>query len=122
MKSVIESGTSPIEGKGKFPRYKDPKRYPGKLKKPTPVNLKLTGEFLDALTADVVQGDYGKAVEIYYAGDQEVKEQGHREGSNGQPSRPTLPALKGEQFSARIRKLYTDILRKRVLDVLKGEG
>ena len=36
MKELIASGESPIEGKGSFPAYKNPARYPGKL---SPRNL-----------------------------------------------------------------------------------
>jgi len=123
MKNVISSGISPIEGVGKFPQYKNPKRYPGNKKSRTPVNLSLTGAFQDALTYKSVDADSGKATEIFYKGNkEEIKERGHREGANGQPKRPTLPADSGQNFSARIRLIYTNLIRDRILKVLKGES
>lgn len=127
MKDRILAGQSPIEGKGKFERYKNPDKYPGKRKPKSPVNLRLSGDFLDALTHEVKSGDSGMETYIFYEGSDgqgvsnDVKEQGHRKGANGQPERPTLPQDQ-EKFHVNIRKVYTDIYRKRILDVLKGKG
>ena len=122
MKSLIAVGSSPIDGKGKFPKYKDPKRYPGKRKAHSPVNLHLSGKFLEALKSDVISGNYGYGASIFFEGDdQEIKEKGHREGANGQPKRPTIPASKGQEFVASIEILYTNIFRNRILRVLNGE-
>ena len=41
MKRLIATGQSPIKGNGRFPAYKDPKKYPGKRKSRSPVNLAL---------------------------------------------------------------------------------
>lgn len=122
MKSRIAAGISPIDGRGKYERYKDPKKYPGKQKPKSPVNLELTGKFLDALSYELKSGDSGVETYIYYSGDKEnLKEKGHRVGANGQPSRPTIPG-NGEKFDAVITKTFTDIYKKRILDVLKGKG
>jgi nucleoid DNA-binding protein len=115
MKDAILSGSSPIDGKGKFPPYKDPKKYPGELKPKTPVNLTLTGKFLRSLGFKTYQsssGGYG--TEIGYSQREEVKERGHREGANKQPKRPTIPSKQGEKFSAKIQKVIADIYKARL--------
>lgn len=122
MKTLVASGVSPIEGKGKFPAYKNPRKYPGTRKSKTPVNLKLSGDFLNGLKHSPVKGEHGYEASIYYRSDQEPKEKGHMEGANGQPKRPTLPVDKGQEFTARIRLLYTNLIRERIFRLLKGEG
>ena len=114
IKADIAAGKSPIEGKGNFPPYKNPKKYPGKRKPARPVNLFLLGQFQGALrfTTNVTK----TAISIFYSGRlAEKKEEGHRIGWNKQPKRPSLP--KGdEQFNAGIRKkisaMIDDAVRK----------
>lgn len=123
MREVIAKGVSPIRGLGKFPRYINPNRYPGNRKSKTPVNLKLTGDFLDALSFTPVTDKYGYATQIFYSGkSEEMKERGHREGANGQPERPTIPADKGQQFIRQIEDAYVEILSDRIFQVIKGSG
>lgn len=122
MKEMIASGISPIEGKGKFPRYKDPKKYPGSKKSKSPVDLRLKGDFLESLTHDEKPASFGYNTEIHYSQKEEIKERGHRAGANGQPSRPTLPTRSGEDFAVRIRQKFISIMRERIFDVLKGRG
>lgn len=119
MKNMISKGISPILDQGRFPAYKNPERYPGKLKNKRPVNLKLSGSFLDSLKYKAVTSKSGYATEIFYKGKkQNLKEQGHRDGANGQPSRPTIPQ-DGEQFAARIKRLYSKIYKDRINRILK---
>jgi hypothetical protein len=123
MKRLIASGQSPIKGNGRFPAYKDPKKYPGKRKSKTPVNLELTGEFLDDLTSKAISDPAGYATRVTYDGQKsQDKERGHREGANGQPKRPTLPAASGEDFAVSIKTRYTKTIRDRIIAVLKGKG
>lgn len=122
IKDTVSRGVSPIDKEGKFPRYKNPKRYPGGLKPISPVNLKLSGDFLNALTHRIVPSEFGKGTEIFFTNNQEVKERGHRNGANGQPERPMLPTERGEDFIRQIRKIYQDYYRQRIIAVLKGEG
>ncbi len=79
-------------------------------KKPRPVNLHLTGDFLNQLRS-VVIGTAGKmGLEIgFFPGSRDangveasVKEQGHREGANGQPQRPIIP-INTEDFNQSIQ-------------------
>lgn len=119
MKDEISSGSSPIKGRGQFPAYKNPDKYPGKRKSHTPVNLELTGAMLAALSSSTVANDSGYAAKISYkTNSARQKEQGHREGVNKQPKRPTLPSDR-EQFIDSIKKIYTDIIRVRLAKLLK---
>jgi hypothetical protein len=121
MKSMISKGISPIFGNGRFPTYKNPKRYPGDIKSRTPVNLKLTGDFQDSLRFTTFVNPSGFGTRVGYDGDKEqLKEQGHREGVNGQPKRPTIPNQdSGERFASRIELIYTRIYKRRIADLLK---
>lgn len=119
-KTMIARGSSPIRGgsvTGRFPAYKNPESYPGKRKPKTPVNLTLTGKFLNAFRHKVVSAAgeslKGFIPEIGFFSDKEaLKEQGHREGANGQPSRPIIPnASIGERWAATIEDKYMRIVR-----------
>lgn len=123
MKSRIARGQSPIQGNGRFPRYKNPSKYPGNKKPHRPVNLELTGQFLNSLqpTANArLANPLQRSVRIGFTNTlARKKEQGHREGVNGQPSRPIIPDQNaGERLLARIRlraqNEYLGILRKRL--------
>lgn len=117
MKQMISKGLSPIKGNGRFPAYKDPDKYPGKRKNKRPVNLYLTGEFLDSLKFIPKSSKSGFDTVIYYDGkESELKEQGHREGANGQPLRPTIPQG-GEKFAETIRIAFSKIYRQRLKDL-----
>lgn len=115
MKGLISKGISPVRGgeaKTKFPAYINPKKYPGKKKPRTPVNLHLKGDFLEALKYRVVERAFGWAVELgYFDSKQAVKEKGHREGANGQPHRPTIPiATNDERFAASVEQPYLKVI------------
>lgn len=126
MKKLIKKGISPIraqDGGGKFKRYKPSylaqiKRSNGIFseKKKTPVNLKLTGKFLRALTSEPRRDGRGFGTRIFYRGKKEqLKEQGHRDGANGQRKRPTLPQGSEKWRSAiekQFKKIYVDAMRK----------
>lgn len=106
MKSLIKRGTSPVRGGGfglRFPPYKDTSKYPGTRKAHKPVNLRLTGKFLRNLKLRPIKN----GIEIGYSDSKQAdKEQGHREGQNEQPKRPTIPiAKKRENFAPSIVKL-----------------
>lgn len=115
MLSLIAVGQSPIKGSGRFPAYKNPKKYPGKRKPARPVNLSLEGDFLADLSFRPVAGAYGYDTEIFYASElSQKKEQGHRVGVKGQPKRPTLPEKRGEEFAVRIQAIIKEIYKRRI--------
>lgn len=114
MKEMISRGSSPIAGNGRFPAYKNRKKYPGKQKPATPVNLYLTGKFLSQLVAQVspVRGNIRIGFNSKYG---KTLEQGHREGAKGQPSRPIIPEENerlAKPIRAAILELYTNAVRK----------
>lgn len=119
VKAEIAKGNSPIEGNGKFPAYKKPKNYPGNRKPHTPVNLYLSGDFQDSLTYSVYLTKSGFGTILGYSGNQEVKEEGHRKGKNGQPKRPSLPSKSGEDFIAKIRKVFFNFYQERINSIFK---
>jgi hypothetical protein len=116
IKEEIARGLSPLTRR-KFPRYKNPDRYPGDRKPHQPVNLELTGKFLSDLKIDsVVTSGRDITVNLYYAGAKSpLIEQGHREGANGQPRRPTIP--QGDENFSRfltkeIESAYVTLIEK----------
>lgn len=121
MKRLIRGGISPIKSIGRFPGYKNPDRYPGERKPKRPVNLTLTGKFLDALTFETIKVKSGYAPRIGYdSPKEEAKERGHREGANGQPERPTIPSVsKGEEFAATIGRIISAIFKERIKQILR---
>lgn len=121
MLDLIAKGTSPIKGAGRFPGYKNPAKYPGDLKAKRPVNLLLSGDFLKALDYDVNTFKHGYNTTIYYKGDEDKKESGHREGVHGQPKRPTIP-VKGEEFVVVIQRIVSKIFKDRINQLLKLAG
>lgn len=143
MVELISRGISPIEGKGRFPAYKwagklndirkklgaknskkisraiKATKYPYSAmdeypnKRVRPVNLTLSGKFLEDLQPRVS----GKKLKIgYHDNLSSKKESGHREGVNGQPKRPTIP-IGNEKLNASVYKeilnTLDSILRKK---------
>lgn len=84
------------------------KDFPNKRNRP--VNLYLSGKMLADLTYEKLKTIAG--VEIgYFDRESQLKEQGHREGANGQPKRPTIP-IGSEKFSIRILKIAAAAFEK----------
>lgn len=121
MKRLIGAGISTIQGSGRFPSYKESyqRAIRGSLGKEhgktvRPVNLKLSGDFLSHLTSKVVSRGTQTTTEVgFYDSLSKLKEQGHRDGANGQKERPIIP-ISGERFSATVRKAVADVYRSRV--------
>ncbi len=107
IKEEIARGLSPLTRK-KFPKYKDPERYPGDRKAHAPVNLELSGDFLaDLKVKNVITSGKQIVVNLGYGSQKSRnKELGHRDGANGQPKRPTLPEG-NEDFSSFLNKELT---------------
>lgn len=118
MKGMISQGLSPIRGGDdattRLRSYLDPKKYPGKRKPRTPVNLFLTGKMLADLKAVPVQGSKGWLAEIGYRSEKEqLKEKGHRIGSDKARTkkRPTIPIFsRGERFAKRVEDTYLAVV------------
>lgn len=122
---LVERGISPIRGGGlggKFPPYKNPKRYPGKRKPHTPVNLWLSGKFLRSLKYRVLRFGKGYVAEIGFTSElSELKERGHRERANGQPKRPIIPvATNGERFARLVEDAYLKVVSQHIKRLVKS--
>lgn len=128
MKKLIRRGVSPMLRRAgsraqRFPKYKNPKRYPGKLKPHSPVNLKLDGDFLRDLSAssEAVSRPKGFGALIFYSTElSQKKESGHRTGQNSQPKRPTIPSRTGETFAPKIQKEITKFVNQAISKKTKG--
>jgi len=124
IRAMTEKGISPVRdggvgGSARFTKYKNPKKYPGDKKRQRPVNLRLTGDMMKSLKYDIVQNPKtGNDTDIYYSGNNYLKERGHREGVHGQPKRVTIPK-ENEQFAVRILRQIKKIYGNRVKLLLK---
>ena len=95
----------------KYP-YSAMKKYPNKRVRP--VNLYLSGAFLESLEA-IVLGAAGQfTIEVGFFRDSEaIKEIGHREGANGQPERPIIPVDR-EEFAQVIQDVIWQIIEEEI--------
>lgn len=76
-------------------------KYPSKRDRP--VNLYLSGRFLNDLRAKALK----RGLEFgFYTELSALKEQGHREGANGQPQRPIIP-IRNERLN---RSIYNRLI------------
>jgi hypothetical protein len=114
MKNMVEVGLSPILGNGRFPAYKNPNKYPGNRKPQRPVNLFLTGDFLNDLKSRNTKTTTGYVpVILFETKESQDKELGHRTGWNGQPKRPIIPdQRRNEQFAKVIEVGIIDRLKQ----------
>lgn len=109
IKGMISRGISPVEGKGNFPKYKNPKKYPGDLKPSNKPNLYLEGDLMGALTA-WLRGD-----RIYVGiedSEQEGKADANNRGLRGIPARRFIP-LRGERFAQTVMLAFRQAVKKR---------
>lgn len=108
----VGGGVSPVTGRA-FPKYKDPKKYPGKEKRKSPVNLELSGDMLDSLSVDQLSGT---KIRLTVSEDQMPKADNHNKFSaksqdTGVPARKFIPnAANGENFKPEIRKRIEQII------------
>lgn len=100
------------------------KEYRQGKKRPRPVNLWLTGDFLRALTFELKKLAGKAGIEIgWWEPKQAIKEKGHREGANGQPKRPTLPRGSerwNQTIQLDIMKLLRDAVSKAAKTAKRG--
>lgn len=98
--------------------YSVKSKYPNKQVRP--VNLKLSGDFLNALEFKIIRVSEGYGVDIgYFNNTQAIKERGHRDGANGQAKRPTIPR-NIERIATRIFQSAISIYKKRIQEILNS--
>lgn len=127
MKRMILSGISPVKGVRRFVQYaavrnKNQKDYPFSVKNKfpqkskTPVNLTLSGQFLDTLSYKA--NDKGSTIG-HIDPSRRTRDlfESHNDGLNKRvPQRKYLPNIRGEEYSVSImrliKKLYSDTIKK----------
>jgi hypothetical protein len=115
------SQKTPSRRKGKpkptgYP-YNVQKDFPNK--RPRPVNLFLSGDFLKMLKRIVTVGSQRPTLEIGFEDELSVKkEDGHRTGANGQAKRPIIPQG-NEKFAQRIQRVIQTTLNNSLEKYLK---
>jgi hypothetical protein len=116
VKDFTSKGISPIKGEARFASYKNPVRYPGKLKSTVPVNLRLTGDMLAALTSWITS----TSLFIGFRDDQENKKAlAHHTGTKDMAARPFIPMNEGEEFNVTITRKIRDIYSKALAVIIK---
>lgn len=117
-KELIASGQSPVRGEGRFERYKNREKYPGKLKNASPVNLELSGDMLRGYgyerkgKNDIVVG--------MVKGSSKVKEIAsyHNDGTPTIAQRQIVPK-EGQEWSPTIMRAIADGYSKRLVFLIK---
>lgn len=118
IKRSVDIGKSPVSTGGRFPAYKrggDPDGYPNSVKKRypnkrnRPVNLRLSGEFLDKALRYKTNPSKQALSIGFFDSKNAAKEQGHREGAKGQPKRPIIPQG-SEKFSLQVTQRIVDLM------------
>lgn len=131
MKNLIKKGISPVKEVGRYQPYasqrdNDPRKYPRSVRKKhpskreRPVNIKLSGQQLGALTSKTEQTSQGAQIKVGYLNSRlaQKKELGHASGVNNQPKRPTIPGS-NQNFQTSIVNKIIRLLRKAVLNKLE---
>lgn len=113
VEKYLDAGLSPVEGHGKFEKYKDPAKYPADEKSRLPVNLRLTGKMRAAIT-HWTEGDTLKFGIKKPDSPEGIRAGAHNEGTEHLPMRRFIPTEQGEKFKERInnavRKVYAKFL------------
>lgn len=116
VKKFILRGISPVFGERRYTAYKNPDKYPAGRKPKRPVNLKLSGDMLDALT---FRDRAGTGFELgWFGGKQGKKAYNHNNGDTV-PERRILPDKKGERFNASLTRFVRDFYIRLNSDILK---
>jgi len=120
---IKQGGREKSKSESALTALKNRKYYPDSVaadfpnKKRRPVNLYLSGDFLDNLGEIKKDRKLGKNfnVSMGFKGKFADYELGHREQHNGQGFRPIIPAKEGDEtFVVTIQKLYLDLIRQAI--------
>lgn len=125
--ALIDKGLSPVKGNRSFAKYKNPKKYPGKLKQSNKPNLKLTGEMLSNYKAKTsIRERLSVTVGIHKDASARSRLLAgvHNNGDNPNiVMRPFVPKQSdGETFTARINSAVRKLFREIIREALKKKG
>ncbi len=115
IKDSIAKGLSPVEGKRMFDKYKDPKKYPAKMKQSNKPNLFLSGDMLAEYKSWASKDPMGVFVGIHDSTDEEIKIRAlaNNNGTEHIPARRFIPWA-GENFIRKItletKKIFAEAL------------
>ncbi len=127
IKTSIARGLSPVKGQGRFEKYKDKDKYPGKKKGSRPVNLFLSGDMLSWYKAELVR--LGVSIGIVKSAPKDIKVRARAnnegvvyDGDNEDiehpfaiPPRRFIP-LTGEEYNVtimrKIKNIFADQIQK----------
>jgi hypothetical protein len=113
-RAMIDSGLSPVRGYGRFERYKDRKKYPGKQKDARPVNLYLSGEMLDKGYGFRRKGNESIEIGMVKGSEKRKKIAGyHNEGTDDMAMRRFIPQ-EGEEYAVRVMRVIRDQFSQRL--------
>lgn len=122
IKKLIASGRSPVQGFGRFDKYKDIKSYPGKQKANRPVNLFLTGEMLGFYQAVRISGrKLLIGISPFASGPAKIKATANNLGTEkeggGIKARRFVP-VGNETFTISVIRKLKDLYARRLKDIL----
>lgn len=115
IKDRISKGLSPVEGKRMFDKYKDPKKYPAKMKQSNKPNLYLSGDMLAEYKTKAHNEPMVISVGIHNDVDKEIKirAKANNDGTEHIPARRFVPWA-GENFIRKItletKKIFAQAL------------
>jgi len=120
--SMCSRGVSPVQGQGRFTKYKDTDKYPQNVrdeypgKRKSPVNLILSGAMLEAI--ETFRNGNKLRLGIFNGSPQLNKAAAHNEGEGRMPRRAFIPSRSGEEFARTIMRAIVDLYNTRVKDIL----
>ncbi len=117
-KQNISEGLSPVRGYGRFERYKDRTRYPGKLKPARPVNLELSGDMLKGYDYRITTDDTIEVGMVGGSAFDKEKAQYHNDGTPNMAQRKLVPG-DGEEWSVSIMRSIRDLYGKRLEEIIR---
>lgn len=117
VKKFILRGISPVVGERRYQAYKNPDKYPGGRKPNRPVNLRLSGDMLDAFT---FRDRAGTGFELGWFGGKEGKKASNHNNGDTVPERRLLPDREGERFNASLTRFIKNFYIKLNSDILKS--
>lgn len=105
IKPLIASGLSPVEGERMFQKYKNPEKYPGKLKASNKPNLKLSGEMLYNYVAKPGDEDMTVTIGIHKDSGEDVltRAKANNEGTQGSAQTKIASSTKDRKLKAQIK-------------------
>lgn len=120
----MRKGISPVQGVKRYAAYKDPKKYPGKRKPKTPVNLKLSGDLYRSLGFKFIKFDKlifgifsstakGDVLDYAAVHNGDVRKK-------GTTPRPFIPTSPGSSYKKTILDKVRTVIIKRIDAIIKN--